>query len=590
MSNTTPTPPAEPTPGTLRAQLAAAAPELYSALERSWKIALEEWIPAVPPSMDSFNSYPHLRNIETHLDQVITSAESLPSSPALLKLRPVELYILLASVLFHDLGRSMKGAPHPISGAEKISRDYGPLGIPSAELAKCIANITRAHEPPPDWLPSLLYDVVIDPYGEIRQRLLSALLVLGDHMDGSHNRARPLYIQAVSHLATIGLFRRCVRGVFADCQSQMVRVVLAEMIPWSASPDPSADPPHIAYTSRYEFPDPNDAKEKEALSRLGIAGKALKQIQSHYNKHKKTKAKSSGNFTWLRKQFKTSPWSPLNTPATGGNASLREFLSPDASGSRELALCRCLPQPAKLTTHAKRCLKAFKLPKQFSRLSALDWMVAFGFLHVELDPRDKKAQKKDDFWPHPSLLAAIMHDVAANSDALSSIQRPLAAAHIPLRAWLIEHREHLYTQRGLETYEPILTRDLLTRVLKAMWELTVTVFDSAGFTYAELASQARETDVSLVRCAVRRLAIVSRCEHYRARTGSSPPAQSEPDVIWAGDFEWRWVRCPSPESYCAPCALVSNCPDRAARNPRSKPKNGLHYMQKLIEHLHSPAI
>ena len=55
----------------LREQLRSQSPELNAALERSWEVAFDEWLPAVSPSKDSFNSYPHIRNLENYLTKLV---------------------------------------------------------------------------------------------------------------------------------------------------------------------------------------------------------------------------------------------------------------------------------------------------------------------------------------------------------------------------------------------------------------------------------------------------------------------------------------------------------------------------------------
>jgi hypothetical protein len=202
--------------GTLRERLRAAAPELHSTLERSWHTAHEEWLPAIPLSKtDSFNSYPHLRNLEAYLEQIVAEYESLngPSAPPLLS--PFEMYVVLASILFHDIGRVADGddVDHGCESQKIVTRDYASLGIPSKELAESIGRIVEFHTKTPEMaascLSSELSTVVVSPFGAIRERALAALLVLVDHMDSAFTRVPPQYVS--DHPA--GSFRRATRGV-----------------------------------------------------------------------------------------------------------------------------------------------------------------------------------------------------------------------------------------------------------------------------------------------------------------------------------------------------------------------------------------
>lgn len=42
---------------------------------RNWDIAWQEWLFALDVNQDSFNSYPHLRNVEDYLDELVTAPE-----------------------------------------------------------------------------------------------------------------------------------------------------------------------------------------------------------------------------------------------------------------------------------------------------------------------------------------------------------------------------------------------------------------------------------------------------------------------------------------------------------------------------------
>jgi hypothetical protein len=137
-----------------------------------------------------------------------------------------------------------------------------------------------------------------------------------------------------------------------------------------------------------------------------------------------------------------------------------------------------------------------------------------------------------------------------------------------------------------------------------MWELSISVFGCSRFTYGELASQAREPNVALVRRATRRLAIVERCEQYHRpnstksadepSTAPTKPATaklqvSETDALWAGDTEWRWIIRDGIPSRCHHCNLAPGCWRKKIREGcLASPQPGLDYLQKLISYLQSP--
>jgi hypothetical protein len=555
--------------GVLRKRLAEAAPELHEALERSWRIALEEWLPAVSKQSDSFNSYPHLRNLEEHLDQVVTGFETLPVSRGRLSLRPAELYVLMAAVLFHDFGKARESRDHGKGSHDSILNDYAHLGIPSRELARCIAKICWAHAPSRGFDEQELYDTVIDPYGEIRQRPLRALLVLGDHMDGAYTRVLPDYVKEAGQLDPVGLFRNAVRGVHADCEAQMVRVVLADM---GMRPNAGEEPVPEEQV-KYDFAlensadDRNQAGSRVPLQEWGLGLEDTDVLRAGRMKRKRAEEdqaeahRHGGGGKQTRVDRPSNEW--IGTFLRKRKAvrqriaeRLLQAIAPKQQTQpvRLRPLWSLLPgkgewkkQPSK---EQRACLEAWglenfthyleetplghklSLNEIFDGFAPPDWLVALGLFRARrIGAVSAPGERQPSWWPSPSMLAALMHDVGENAKALNSICEDLALIEVPLRGWLIEHREHLYTHLGHETYEPILDQDFLQRVVDGMWHLSLHIFGCASFTYEELASQVWEPDVTRVRKAVRRLAIIAR--------GS---ASIEPETIWAGEGCWCWNR------------------------------------------------
>jgi hypothetical protein len=182
--------------GLLRDRLKETSPQLYAALERSWEIALNEWLPAIGMQRDSFNSYPHLRNLEIYLDKLAAAYEARPTSEGQALLLPAELYVMLASILFHDIGRIRKGEHHGEKSGKIIEKEHAALGIVSEEMAHTIAKVCEFHDlsakKARDKM-SQLSIIVVDPYGSIRERCCAALLMLIDHIDGTFTRSSRLH-------------------------------------------------------------------------------------------------------------------------------------------------------------------------------------------------------------------------------------------------------------------------------------------------------------------------------------------------------------------------------------------------------------
>ena len=97
---------------TLRSELAAHNPELYSALENSTKIALTQWLPNVSQNMDSYNSYPHILGIEYHLNDILYRDNI---QEHMILLNSTEIYVLCSTSLikifpFDDAAILLKSA------------------------------------------------------------------------------------------------------------------------------------------------------------------------------------------------------------------------------------------------------------------------------------------------------------------------------------------------------------------------------------------------------------------------------------------------------------------------------------------------
>jgi len=185
---------------TLREELKSQNPVLYSAFERSLEIAMTQWLPNVPPNMDSYNSYPHILGVEYHLNDILYRK----NAPAhIITLNPTEIYILLCSILFHDIGKSKPGDNknkkqednHSEESENLIKKKWAELGIVSERLAWVIGTICRFHDDNSSNAIEKLSDVYeIDRYDPIRGRKLGALLKLADNLDDTFSRVVPSYL------------------------------------------------------------------------------------------------------------------------------------------------------------------------------------------------------------------------------------------------------------------------------------------------------------------------------------------------------------------------------------------------------------
>jgi KaiC/GvpD/RAD55 family RecA-like ATPase len=249
--------------GELRKRLKESNLELYLALRNSWQIAENEWFPMVDAGaaavkgadIESFSSFPHIKNLENHLDRIILSYEQVytknsqgeTKQPYSL-LSPVEIYVILASILFHDIGKIRgkedgynndkhgtytkeillgKEKPKediPSAEIEKYWTHFPELGIPSLQFAKVIGEICEYHTKYKEngQFPST---TAINPYGVIRSGGLAALLLLVDEMDETYKRALPKSLAEGQEGFKAG-FRRTVGDTYIDPEKQTIFIVL----------------------------------------------------------------------------------------------------------------------------------------------------------------------------------------------------------------------------------------------------------------------------------------------------------------------------------------------------------------------------
>lgn len=111
---------------TMETELQRQDGELYAMYLRSMEIAERQWMPNIVPNKDSYNSYPHVKEVMRHIDRLLYEEECS------FALNCSELYILLCAILMHDIG---KGAPRSwrtktVSGIMLLIRlrSFRPIG------------------------------------------------------------------------------------------------------------------------------------------------------------------------------------------------------------------------------------------------------------------------------------------------------------------------------------------------------------------------------------------------------------------------------------------------------------------------------
>ena len=197
-------------------ELAAMNPVLFATYKKTEEVAINHWYPGMAQSNGSVNSYPHVQGIINQLSLVIDYPQCA------ITLTDVELYLLLTSILLHDIGKVKQKKEHGAASRELIKEHWAELKIENEQIQYIIQNICYLHDRSTDDFPGayqrLPVDEYIDRYGKVRPRLLGALLYLGDHMDNSYTRTIPE--EFTNH------FRKNVLGVHFQPEQQLITTVI----------------------------------------------------------------------------------------------------------------------------------------------------------------------------------------------------------------------------------------------------------------------------------------------------------------------------------------------------------------------------
>lgn len=185
----------------LRGILKAKDEGLFAVLERNWSRAKSS-------VLEHLSEYGFPTHGPSHCERVELKLEQLMPLEVKQEMSTIEIFILLHSVFYHDLGMADRNYPdepiedrrarHHEASAAYIRSHYKELGL-DQNIAFRVADVSRAH-----CLSSLDLDLepdYIDEYkGGIRVAILAALLRLGDIMDWAASRA-PLQVAEMTWVA-----------------------------------------------------------------------------------------------------------------------------------------------------------------------------------------------------------------------------------------------------------------------------------------------------------------------------------------------------------------------------------------------------
>jgi hypothetical protein len=246
---------------------------LSQQLDEIRRRAFEEWIHLLKEDQGSHSGYVHLHNVERVADKMIPAAAKEQFSDG-------EIFLLLASILLHDLGRILaekegvqpcrlrgtsSGATINCEDEERhmvihlkaeqkthacktrwlIQEHWAIFGLPDEKLAHLCGMICFWHQldEPPDKRKSRCLsakdsarsfsDLSLEPYGLIRMPLLAAILRIADETEDCWTRAiREHWYKKMEHADSAVLhkaFRRHITDVefFPDAECVVLHVPAA---------------------------------------------------------------------------------------------------------------------------------------------------------------------------------------------------------------------------------------------------------------------------------------------------------------------------------------------------------------------------
>jgi KaiC/GvpD/RAD55 family RecA-like ATPase len=233
--------------------------ELYSTFIHMEKHAEGSWLSLL--GADPYSSYtgiPHIRGVERNVDEAVP--EEIKK-----KFNSTEIFILLASILCHDIGKKIEDSTcekpkHGCLSCIYILENWYQLLIPREDLARGIAIVCCSHTwshpifegiceyinncrfKCADKQLSILDSGLDSDEGYVRLRWVAALLRLADEVDNHVRRAVPkgFVIPKNDNLKPCDSWRRHITGIVFDVSGKCIRL----------------------RTPKYEEPD-WDIKEKE---------------------------------------------------------------------------------------------------------------------------------------------------------------------------------------------------------------------------------------------------------------------------------------------------------------------------------------
>lgn len=563
----------------MRERLKELSPELWQSLENSWKIALTDWLPKVDmgSKTDSSNSFPHLHNLEHQLDRVILGYEEYHnqrSSGRLLALSCAEIYVICASILFHDLGRIYQNRDEK---DEHIS-----LQRYIDELIKGIIRDPEQYKT----LNSKSNDLpgkVTDKIEESNRKNVEEII---KHLDDLHVelKKRKVALSAdiicnIKHLKD----NPCLKKTCSSNDIERLKALIDEIASLQ-----------IAKTKKLL----NIIKGlRRLLGKLNLlSAEQLRQLEGIIfhtiadslaghegrliNTLIKSKLKKSVKIFIKEKIIKVSPQHGYYTRRVLiGENRYAELGIPSEMLAQAIAhVCEYhtnkkypVPQTIAVNPYGKiRCGELAALLLLIDDMDDSSTRVYKEYINSINKDDDYKAvfrRKTGDVYLDPKRQAVFsvindIKDIALRDsyrmvlrdkrEHLERIKYPLAHLGIYIQGWQMEHDEKIITpvkgeQLYKESYEACFYQAYLDNVVDCMWSLSTQIFGAGSFSYEQLAVKVCEKDTQKIRYAVFRISTLSRAV---VEEDAILKKMQDKIGIWTGSEEWQWLMYKDKEGLC----------------------------------------
>jgi len=236
---------------------------LFATYKKTEEVAINRWYPGISAKNGSTNSYPHVQGVIQQLSLVVYHPQCA------VVLTDAELYLLLTSILLHDIGKVETNDDHGRTSQELIQSHWAELKIENEQMQHIIQTICLLHDRKvPEFekvYQQLPVDEYIDRYGKVRPRLLGALLYLGDHMDNSYTRT--MTEEFTKH------FRRNVLGVHFQPEQQLITTVIDPGMFFSAQTEKQK---LVQQAAKKDAGQSDTEKDKEAKGKVPLHPKCEK--------------------------------------------------------------------------------------------------------------------------------------------------------------------------------------------------------------------------------------------------------------------------------------------------------------------------